>query len=131
MLCAVLLVVLILTDGIQPWMVIGLSQVVGVTDALSMPSFQSIVPTIVRREQIPAGIALNFTQFNLSRILGPSLAGMLIAGVGAAGAFAFNAASYLPFIRSRRMRPSIAPARSSKDSLIITIATFPPGQNCR
>ena len=98
MLCPVLLVLLILNGRIQPWMVIGLSLVVGVTDALSMPSFQSIVPTIVRPEQIPAGIALNSTQFNLSRILGPSLAGMLIAGVGVAGAFAVNAASYLPFL---------------------------------
>ena len=98
MLCPMLLVVLILTDYIQPWMVIVLSLVVGVTDALSMPSCQSIVPSIVQREQISAGIALNSTQFNLSRILGPSLAGLLIVGVGMAGAFALNAASYLPFI---------------------------------
>ena len=98
MLCPVLLVVLILTGRIQPWLVIVLSLVVGVTDALSMPSFQSIVPSIVQREQIPAGIALNSTQFNLSRILGPSVAGVLIVGVGAATAFALNAASYVPFI---------------------------------
>ena len=98
MLCPVLLVVLILTGRIQPWMVICLSLVVGLTDALSMPSFQSIIPTIVQHDQIPAGIALNSTQFNLSRILGPSLAGVLMASVGAAGAFAANAASYLPFL---------------------------------
>ena len=52
-------------------MVIAISLVVGITDALSMPSFQSIVPSIVERDQIPTGIALNSTQFNLSRILGP------------------------------------------------------------
>ena len=69
---------------------IALSLVVGVTDALSMPSFQSIVPTIVAREQIPSAIALNTTQFNLSRILGPALAGMLMARVGIAGAFAVS-----------------------------------------
>jgi len=98
MLCPVLLVVLLLTGTVQPWVVIALSLVVGVTDALSMPSFQSIVPSIVEREQIPAGIALNTTQFNLSRILGPALAGVLMASVGLAGAFAVNAVSYLPFI---------------------------------
>lgn len=98
MLCPVLLVLLLLTGTVQPWVVIALSLVVGVTDALSMPSFQSIVPSIVEREQIPAGIALNTTQFNLSRILGPALAGVLMASVGLAGAFAVNAASYLPFI---------------------------------
>jgi predicted MFS family arabinose efflux permease len=98
MLCPVLLVVLILQGRIQPWMVVALSLVVGVTDALSMPSFQSIVPTIVPREQIASGIALNSSQFNLSRILGPSLAGVLMASVGAAAAFAVSAASYVPFI---------------------------------
>lgn len=97
-LCPVLLVVLLLTGTVQPWLVIALSLVVGITDALSMPSFQSIVPSIVEREQIPAGIALNTTQFNLSRILGPALAGLLMASVGVVGAFAVSAASYLPFI---------------------------------
>ncbi|HTT08019.1 MAG TPA: MFS transporter [Gammaproteobacteria bacterium] len=98
MLCPTLIVVLLLAGTIQPWVIIVLSLVVGVTDALSMPSFQSIVPSIVEREQIPAGIALNSTQFNLSRILGPAVAGVLMASVGAVGAFTVSAASYLPFI---------------------------------
>jgi MFS family permease len=98
MLCPMLLVVLVLTHRVQPWMVIAMSLIVGITDALSMPSFQSIVPSIVTREQIPQGIALNTTQFNLSRILGPAVAGALMASVGLAGAFAVSAASYVPFI---------------------------------
>ena len=79
MLCPMLLVVLILTGKVEPWMVIAISLVVGITDSLSMPSFQSIVPSIVERDQIPMGIALNSTQFNLSRILGPVVAGLLMA----------------------------------------------------
>lgn len=98
MLCPTLVVVLLLAATVQPWVIIALSLVVGITDALSMPSFQSIVPSIVEREQIPEGIALNSTQFNLSRILGPALAGVLMASVGAVGAFAVSAASYVPFI---------------------------------
>ena len=98
MLCPTLVVALLLIGTLQPWMIIMLSLVVGITDALSMPSFQSIVPSIVEREQIPAGIALNSTQFNLSRILGPAAAGVLMASVGALGAFAVSAASYIPFI---------------------------------
>ncbi|MFZ4552561.1 MAG: MFS transporter [Aquabacterium sp.] len=98
MVCPVVLVVLILTGQVSPWMVIAMSLVVGVTDALSMPSFQSIVPSIVRPDQIPTGIALNSTQFNLSRILGPAIAGVLMASVGMAGAFAVSALSYVPFI---------------------------------
>ena len=98
MLCPVLIVVLLLHGSIQPWIIVALSLVVGVTDALSMPSFQTIVSTLVSRQQLPTGIALNTTQFNLSRILGPSLAGVLMASIGAVGAFAVSAASYLPFI---------------------------------
>lgn len=98
MLCPILLVGLLLAGAVQPWIVILLSLVVGITDALSMPSFQSIVPSIVKREQIPSAIALNSTQFNLSRILGPAIAGVLMTSVGAAGAFAVSAASYVPFI---------------------------------
>ena len=98
MLCPILLVGLLISGTVRPWMVIGLSAVVGVTDALSMPSFSSIVPSIVERRQIASALALNATQFNLSRILGPALAGVLMASVGAIGCFALNAASYLPFI---------------------------------
>jgi len=72
MLCPIALVVLLLTGSLQAWMVIGLSLVVGITDALSMPSYQSIVPSIVKRRQLATGIALSSTQYNLSRILGPA-----------------------------------------------------------
>jgi Transmembrane secretion effector len=79
-------------------MIIMLSVIVGVTDAFSMPSFQSIVPSIVAREQIGRGLALNSTQFNLSRILGPAIAGVLMSSIGAVACFIVSAASYVPFI---------------------------------
>jgi MFS family permease len=113
MLCPVLIVALILTGHIQIWVVVALSLVVGVTDALSMPSFQSIVPSIVARAQIADGIALNATQFNLSRILGPSLAGILMVSVGAAGAFAVSAVSYVPFLAvSMWILPRLPPGQT-------------------
>ena len=116
-LCPALVVALLLAGSIHPWLIIALSLVIGVTDALSMPSFQSIVPSIVEREQIPAGIALNSTQFNLSRVLGPALAGALMASVGAAGAFAVSAASYLPFILvALWILPASAPAMAPGDA---------------
>lgn len=98
MLCPTLLVVFLLTGTVEPWIVIALSLIVGITDALSMPSFQSIVPSIVERRQIASALALNATQFNLSRTLGPALAGILMITLGAIGCFALNALSYLPFI---------------------------------
>ena len=98
MLCPMAIIVLLVTGVVQPWMIIVLSVVVGVTDALSMPSFQSIVPSIVTRDQIGRGLALNSTQFNLSRILGPSIAGVLMSSSGATACFVVSAASYVPFI---------------------------------
>jgi MFS family permease len=98
MLCPTLIVILLLTGLVRPWIIVVLSLIVGVTDALSMPSFQSIVPSIVERKQLASGLALNSTQFNLSRILGPALAGLLITGTGIAGCFVVSAISYLPFI---------------------------------
>ncbi len=98
MLCPTVIAVVLVTSSVRPLLVIALSLVVGVTDALSMPSFQSIVPSIVEHKQIARGLALNSTQFNLSRILGPAIAGVLMASVGAVACFVVSAASYLPFI---------------------------------
>jgi MFS family permease len=72
--------------------------IVGLTDALSMPSFQSIVPSIVTREQVGRALALNSTQFNLSRIIDPAIAGVLISAIGITACFVVNAASYVPFV---------------------------------
>ena len=125
MLCPLLIVGLLLHGAIQPWVIVALSLVVGVTDALSMPSFQTIVSTLVDRRQLPTGIALNTTQFNLSRILGPSLAGVLMASIGAAGAFAVSAASYLPFIAvalwilPRATVRAVAPAEGGGDGQLL------------
>jgi predicted MFS family arabinose efflux permease len=125
MLCPLLIVGLLLHGSIQPWVIVALSLVVGVTDALSMPSFQTIVSTLVDRRQLPTGIALNTTQFNLSRILGPSLAGVLMASIGAAGAFAVSAASYLPFIAvalwilPRAAVRAVAPAEGGGDGQLL------------
>jgi MFS family permease len=117
MLCPTLLVVLLLTGLVQPWIIISMSLVIGVTDALSMPSFQSIVPSIVTREQIPSALALNATQFNLSRVIGPALAGILMTTAGAVGCFATNALSYLPFIFvALWILPKRAPRPASDDT---------------
>ena len=62
-----------------------------------MPSFQT-VPSFVTHDQIATGLALNLTQFSLSRVIGPALAGLLLITVGAVGCFAVSAASYMPFI---------------------------------
>jgi len=123
MLCPMLVVALLLGAAVQPWMIVGLSLVVGVTDALSMPSFQSIVPSIVAYEQIGTGIALNSTQLNLSRILGPAVAGILMVRVGALGCFVVSALSYVPFILVALW---ILPRRDPSPGLARPIESRPP-----
>lgn len=116
MLCPMAIVALLITGRVHAWMIVGLSVIVGITDALSMPSFQSIVPSIVKHEEIGAGLALNSTQFNLSRILGPSVAGVLMSSVGVMACFVVSAVSYVPFVgvalwilpRGRPRRPAAA-----------------------
>lgn len=132
MVCPTTIVVLLISGLVRAWMIIGLSLVVGITDALSMPSFQSIVPTIVTPDQIGTGLALNATQFNLSRILGPTLAGVLMASVGAMGCFLVSAVSYVPFIgvalwilpRRTRPAPSGDPSSHARPFLAGVSATL-------
>jgi len=59
--------ILLLAGMARPWAIILISLVVGITDALSMPSFSSIVPSIVTHDQIPAVWRSNSTQYNVSR----------------------------------------------------------------
>ena len=98
MLCPIILVLMLFLQLISPWMIVCLSLIIGVTDALSMPYFQTILSSIVSKDQIPSALALNSTQFNLTRIIGPAIAGILLVSVGAIGCFAISATSYIPFI---------------------------------
>lgn len=114
-----LLMALVLLGHVNPWIIIACSLVIGVTDALSIPSYSSIVPSIVERHQVGAAIALKSMQFNLSRIIGPAIAGVLLTSAGAAACFGISAASYVPFILAawlvlpKYTPPKELPAQSS------------------
>lgn len=97
-LCPIILIILVVTKTVHPWMIIFLSLIVGITDALSMPAFQAVIPTLVEPPEIGRAIALNSSQFNLSRIIGPAMAGWIMARYGAVGCFGVNALSYLPLL---------------------------------
>jgi predicted MFS family arabinose efflux permease len=96
--CPILIVVLLATNRIQVWMVIALSLVVGVTDALSGPSINALVPSSVPEDDVASAVALNSAQFNLSRVLGPFFAGVIMATLGPIVCFALNASSYAPYL---------------------------------
>jgi MFS family permease len=77
-----------------PWLV-TLAAIAGVVQAFEIPARQSLVIELVGREHLRSAIALNSTGFNLGRIVGPSLAAVIIARAGIAWCFAVNALSYL------------------------------------
>jgi MFS family permease len=96
--CPVLIVILLATGHLHVWMIIALSLVVGVTDALSGPSINALVPSSVPEEDVASAVALNSAQFNLSRVLGPFFAGAVMATLGPIACFALNASSYAPYL---------------------------------
>jgi predicted MFS family arabinose efflux permease len=76
-----------------------LSLALGVLAGLDQPARLALIPSLVAKDDIITAIAINSIVFNLARFVGPAIAGLIITTVGPAAAFAFNAASYLWFIR--------------------------------
>jgi predicted MFS family arabinose efflux permease len=66
----------------------------GLTQSQSAPTYQAVLPTLVSRERIPDAVALNSLQFNLSRAIGPVIAGLLLAKVGTGACFLANTGSF-------------------------------------
>lgn len=93
---AFLLGILTLFDLVQIWHIIALSLCLGIINAFEVPMRQSFVVEMVEGDKValPNAIALNSTVFNLSRLIGPSVAGILIAAVGEGWCFMANALSY-------------------------------------
>jgi len=91
---AILLAVLTLTGVVQVWEIILLAFGLGLVNAFDIPSRQAMTLDMVGREDLRHAIALNSMMFNLARVIGPSLAGALIAIVGEGVCFAINAVSF-------------------------------------
>jgi len=70
----------------------------GIAMSLNTPSYQALVPRLIPREDLINAIALNSAQFNMSRVLGPTLGGFAMAAVGVAGNFFLNGLSFLAVI---------------------------------
>jgi MFS family permease len=81
-----------------PWVVITFTFLEGIVWAFNGPVLMAIVPGLVPREELDRALALNSVQFNMARLCGPMLAAVVIASVGVAGAFAFNAVTFLPLL---------------------------------
>lgn len=92
------LTILMLTDSLDPRLLLGLTALIGCGFALTLTPFQSLIPDLVRRDRIPAAAALVGVGANIARIVGPAVAGFLIADIGIASVFAACALSSVVFV---------------------------------
>ena len=110
-LLALLLGVLVLTGVAHLFHVYALALLLGVAAALDAPARQTFVAELVTDRDLPNAVALNSASFNGARLIGPAVAGVLIALVGSGWVFIINAVSYaavlgsLAALRSDSMRP--------------------------
>ena len=95
MLLAFVLATLTFTGLIREWHVIALAALLGVVNAFDAPARQAFVPEMVGKEDLPNAIALNSMMFNSARVVGPALAGLLLAVIGAGWCFTVNGISFL------------------------------------
>lgn len=99
MIGAMLLVAwLVATERVEFWHLIIIAVIVGGAAGFDWPSRLSLVPNLVPRSGLQSAVALNAAAFNGSRIVGPTIAGWLIGGLGLAACFGFTALALVPFI---------------------------------
>lgn len=123
---ALTLAALTFAGVVQVIHIVALAFLVGITNAVDAPSRQSIIVDLVGHDDLSSGIALNSIMFNLSRIVGPAAAGLVLTQVGPAWCFFFNGVSFLAVIimllvmQVEKVMPptgSLSPLRRLKEGL--------------
>lgn len=98
MLLAFVLAALTLTGLVRVWHIFVLAALLGVVNALDIPVRQAFVVDMVGKDDLMNAIALNSSMFNGARIVGPAVAGVLVASIGEGWCFFANAVSYIAVI---------------------------------
>ena len=118
---ALLLTVLVAAGWVHVWQILCLSFVSGLAQAFGGPAYQALIPTLVKREDIPNAIALNSIQFNLAVTIGPALAGQALAKLGEKWCFGLNALSFVaPVISLSMISATFLPA-PTKESMVTSL----------
>lgn len=99
---AFLLGILTIFDWITIWEICVIAFLLGTVNAIDAPARQAFVSELVNKEQLSSAIALNSGVFNSARVIGPTIAGLLIAIIGTGGAFIINALSYVAVLFALR-----------------------------
>ncbi len=123
MTCAIVLALLFSFDLVKIWHILTLSFVVGTAQAFGGPAYQSLIPTLVDRSDLPNAIALNSIQFNLGRMIGPALGLLAFTKLGAAWCFYFNGLSYVAVIITLWVVKSRFTPKPSTESMLQSMKT--------
>lgn len=116
MLLAFILAALTLLHKVQVWHVFVLAALLGVVNAFDIPGRQSFLVDMVGKEDLMNAIALNSSMFNGARVIGPAIAGILVAKIGEGWCFFANAVSYIAVIIGLLLMRVHSPGRPSKAS---------------
>jgi MFS family permease len=95
---AAILAVLTITGRVHVWHIFVLAAGLGVVNAFDIPARQAFIVDMVGRDDLMNAIALNSSMFNGARIVGPAVAGILVASIGEGWCFMLNAISYIAVI---------------------------------
>jgi MFS family permease len=121
MLLAFALAALTLTGTVRIWHIFVLAALAGVVNAFDIPARQALIVDMVSRDDLMNAIALNSSMFNASRVLGPAVAGLLVASIGEGWCFFANGVSYIAvivgllFIRVAAHKPVKQPGTPLED----------------
>jgi MFS family permease len=116
MLLAAILAALTLFHRVQVWHVFVLASLLGVVNAFDIPGRQSFLVEMVGREDLMNAIALNSSMFNGARVIGPAIAGILVAKIGEGWCFFGNAVSYIAVIIGLLLMRVHSPVRAAMAS---------------
>jgi MFS family permease len=119
--------VLTLTGTAQVWHVYLLAFLLGVGAALDNPARQAFVSELVTKDDLPNAVGLNSASFNAARLIGPAVAGLLIAVVGTGWVFVINAATFIAPIVALTVLRLVAVERDDRDVDAGTLARLRGG----
>ncbi|HVF72634.1 MAG TPA: MFS transporter [Chthoniobacterales bacterium] len=89
---------LVWSGQIVIWHVLAFAAILGISNSFEMPALSALVPELVKRDQIQSAIAIDRSVFHGSRVVGPTMGGILISAWGTASAFFANAVTFVALI---------------------------------
>jgi MFS family permease len=120
-LLALLLGILDLTGTIRPWHILTMAFATATVMAFDNPARQAMVPSFVGNDRVASAVGLNSAAWNAAAVIGPSLAGLLVAAAGTGWAFVLNGVSYLPVLWAVWTIAPAPPERTSTTSLLVHV----------